>query len=274
MRRLRPAWRRSGGDLLSVLVPQSRARTPRRRDRHAPSARDRCKPVARDQSGISRIRARLHDCHEQLSDAGDELVSRSPQAAHRRCSERREALHHPGERRRDDGRKCAQARGGDRQFRTGRRRGRRGLVWTRARPRSHRLRRYGRHQLRHRAGRERRLASDHRGQLPGTAGQAAHHRSAHHRRWRRLDRVDRCRRRAQCRPALGGSGTGARLLRPRRQSSDRDRCQPCVRSARSEAVSRRPDAARRDSRQRRRRPLSADGSDFPSKKPRSASSRS
>ena len=69
-------------------------------------------------------------------------------------------------------------------------------------------------------------------------------RRAQHRRRRRLDRLDRCRRPAARRAAERGRGAGPGLLRPRRRCADRDRRLRGARLVRSRLFQRRPHDAR------------------------------
>ena len=95
--------------------------------------------------------------------------------------------------------------------------------------RPHHRRRHGRHQLRRLADPRRRPGRARGRVVQPPLCRAADARDPHHRRRRRLDRVDRFRRRAACRSAKRRRAPGPGLLRSGRHASHRHRCVPLPR---------------------------------------------
>ena len=112
--------------------------------------------------------------------------------------------------------------------------------------------RHGRHQHRHLPDRRWRAGAGQRPRHRRPSSRAEQPRHRQPRRRRRIDRPRRCRRHPACRSAERRRGAGSRVLRPRRQRGDGDRCQSGTRLSRSRAFPRRQRASSMPRRRRRR----------------------
>ena len=240
--------RRSPRRVLPVLVPQSRARAARRRDRRRDRAGVPHLPVVERAAGHPRISAAVDDrdrclCrsdHRRLSDAAGA-------AADRARLEDAAALSHAVERRPDAHLARRASSQPDAAVGPRRRRDRRRGIGARHAPAARHHLRHGRHLDRHQRHRRRAVAGDHAGPDRGPGHRHADAARAHARGGRRNHRLDRQGRSAQGRPQERGLGAGTRLLRPRRRGADGHRCQCRPRRAQRDTVlagSLRLDAAR------------------------------
>ncbi len=227
---------RSRRDLLAALVRQRRARTARRGGAADRASRRSHHAVVGGRSAVSRVRALLHDRRQRGARADRRTVSR---AVRRRAATQRRgsAALRDAQRRRDGvAAHVARAAGGDHRERSCERRDRGRGARPPHRGKAPALVRHGRHdregghdRRRHRAGRRRvrsggtdaQRPRDQRQRLPRSLSVR---RPRGSQRGRRHDRVDRRRRLAARRTALGRRRSGSGVLRQLR-SRDRHRCQ-------------------------------------------------